>query len=47
MEKVDEAAVENVVVHSFSNNGIIMYEHLYYKFQQENRFNMFKVTNEY
>ena len=47
MEKVDEAAVQNVVVHSFSNNGIIMYEHLYYKLQQENRFNMFKVTNEY
>ena len=43
MEKVDEAGVENFVVHPFSNNGIVMYQHLYYKLQQENRFNMFKV----
>ena len=42
LDTIDKNGVDDIVVHTFSNNGVMMYQHLYYLLEEQNRLNMFK-----
>jgi len=42
VEQITQAGSENVVVHAFSNNGVIVYQHMYYILQKYNKQHMIK-----
>jgi len=42
LDKIQENEADKIVIHAFSNNGIIMYQHLYNILQQQNKMDLFK-----
>jgi len=42
LDKIQENGVDKIVVHAFSNNGIVMYQHLYYILQQQKKMDLCK-----
>jgi len=42
LDQIDQTGSENVVVHAFSNNGVVVYQHMYHILQKYNRLHLIK-----
>jgi len=42
LSRIDNEKADNLVVHTFSNNGVLMYQHLYYLLKEQKRLDVLK-----